>query len=462
MDDRNDLIVTRTKVQHSEDESNRHLFENLEMRRLGLPTEFFSAKSKRFHNKKKKRNQNLIIDRILNNLNEFQISSLDDSDDKNISNDKVEDKFKIQHHLIESNVNVEMSEIFETNNSNFDSDENSQDYDNDEENELLGNLQEDLDVSMEENEDDIVEVPTFVMTNNSYDYQDVLANNSINDEQKNGDNMINLDFVTPKKGGDSRKETRSKKRKKKIRFNVYWRQRFILFSRFNQGIKLDDESWYSVTPEAIAKHIAERLQNTLAKRYPNRCNAGFIIMDPFCGAGGNVIQFALQSLIQKVYAIDIDPEKIAMAKHNARIYECDDKIEFICGDFFELTKHNRFRDLIDACFYSPPWGGPNYIDLKKFSLNHMIPNGFDICRHTSKYLTPNIIVLLPRNFDETELQKVSDLVYNIDSNKPAQQARMVELERNMIFNKVKTITAYFGDTIDGFNEVPTKVLFETE
>ena len=53
MDDRNDLIVTRTKVQHSEDESNRHLFENLEMRRLGLPTEFFSAKSKRFHKKKK-------------------------------------------------------------------------------------------------------------------------------------------------------------------------------------------------------------------------------------------------------------------------------------------------------------------------------------------------------------------------------------------------------------------------
>lgn len=39
------------------------------------------------------------------------------------------------------------------------------------------------------------------------------------------------------------------------------------------------ESWYSVTPEIISSHIAER------------CSC-FVIVDPFCGAGGNVIQFA--------------------------------------------------------------------------------------------------------------------------------------------------------------------------
>ncbi len=57
----------------------------------------------------------------------------------------------------------------------------------------------------------------------------------------------------------------------------YWFQRYRLFSRFDQGIKLDTESWYSVTPEKIAQHIAERC----------RCD---VIVDGFCGVGGNAIQ----------------------------------------------------------------------------------------------------------------------------------------------------------------------------
>ena len=32
--------------------------------------------------------------------------------------------------------------------------------------------------------------------------------------------------------------------------------RYRLFSKFDHGVQLDDESWYSVTPEAIAMHIA--------------------------------------------------------------------------------------------------------------------------------------------------------------------------------------------------------------
>ena len=41
------------------------------------------------------------------------------------------------------------------------------------------------------------------------------------------------------------------------------------------------ESWFSVTPEKIAEHVAERCQ----------CD---VIVDAFCGAGGNTIQFAFQ------------------------------------------------------------------------------------------------------------------------------------------------------------------------
>jgi len=39
------------------------------------------------------------------------------------------------------------------------------------------------------------------------------------------------------------------------------------------------EGWFSVTPEKIARHIAKRC----------RCD---VIVDAFCGVGGNTIQFA--------------------------------------------------------------------------------------------------------------------------------------------------------------------------
>eukprot|EP00474_Spongospora_subterranea_P003918 CRZ04376.1 hypothetical protein [Spongospora subterranea] len=70
----------------------------------------------------------------------------------------------------------------------------------------------------------------------------------------------------------------------------YWRQRHSLFSKFNHGIQLDTESFYSVTPEAIAQHIAQR------------CTCGTIV-DGFCGAGGNAIAFA--QTCSMVIAIDV-------------------------------------------------------------------------------------------------------------------------------------------------------------
>ncbi len=43
----------------------------------------------------------------------------------------------------------------------------------------------------------------------------------------------------------------------------YWAQRKRLFSKFDEGLQLDRESWYSVTPEAIAEHIASRVANMI-------------------------------------------------------------------------------------------------------------------------------------------------------------------------------------------------------
>lgn len=81
--------------------------------------------------------------------------------------------------------------------------------------------------------------------------------------------------------------------------NKYWGQRYRYFSRFDEGVGLDEEGWYSVTPEAIALHIAERVC----------CD---VVVDPFVGCGGNAVQFAL--VCHLVFAIDLDPVKLEHAR----------------------------------------------------------------------------------------------------------------------------------------------------
>ncbi|XP_009695528.1 PREDICTED: trimethylguanosine synthase, partial [Cariama cristata] len=164
----------------------------------------------------------------------------------------------------------------------------------------------------------------------------------------------------------------------------YWAQRYRLFSRFDEGIKLDREGWFSVTPEKIAEHIAIRVSQSF------NCD---IIVDAFCGVGGNAIQFALTS--KRVIAIDIDPEKLSLARNNAEVYGVADQIEFVCGDFMVLAADLQ----ADVVFLSPPWGGPDYATAEIFDIQTMIcPDGFEIFR-LSKKITHNIVYFLPRNAD---------------------------------------------------------------
>ncbi|KAG7235251.1 hypothetical protein INR49_002883, partial [Caranx melampygus] len=151
----------------------------------------------------------------------------------------------------------------------------------------------------------------------------------------------------------------------------YWAQRYRLFSRFDEGIRLDREGWFSVTPERIAEHIALRVEHSF-------CGCQLVI-DAFCGVGGNAIQFALTG--KRVMAVDIDPVRLDLARHNATVYGVADLIDFVQGDFLQLA--SRLRG--DVVFLSPPWGGPDYLTAEIF--------------HRAKLISDNIVYFLPRNAD---------------------------------------------------------------
>ncbi|KAK1386006.1 Trimethylguanosine synthase [Heracleum sosnowskyi] len=197
----------------------------------------------------------------------------------------------------------------------------------------------------------------------------------------------------------------------------YWRQRYDLFSRYDEGIELDEEGWYSVTPECIAVRHAERSE-------------GGVVVDCFTGCGGNAIQFAAMG--NHVIAIDIDPLKVALAYNNAVVYGVEDYIEFIVGDFFQLAPSLKG----DIVFLSPPWGGPSYIQSQKFMLDMLKPKDGWSLFQAAQRITPNIIMFLPRNVDIDQVAQLSWL-----SSPPLD----VEIEENYVGGNRKAITAYFGD-----------------
>ncbi|ONI33587.1 hypothetical protein PRUPE_1G434300 [Prunus persica] len=168
----------------------------------------------------------------------------------------------------------------------------------------------------------------------------------------------------------------------------YWCQRYLLFSRYDDGIKMDEEGWFSVTPEPLARHHAER------------CGSG-IIIDCFTGVGGNSIQFAHM-------------------------------IDFIKGDFFELAPKLK----ADTVFLSPPWGGPDYAKVKTYDLRMLKPHDGYFLFNTAKEVASRIVMFLPRNVDLNQLAELA-----LSGSRPWS----LEVEKNFLTGKLKGITAYFSD-----------------
>ncbi|GMI77420.1 hypothetical protein like AT1G30545 [Hibiscus trionum] len=168
----------------------------------------------------------------------------------------------------------------------------------------------------------------------------------------------------------------------------YWFQRYNLFSKYDEGIKMDEE-----------------------------------------GVGGNAIQFA--ELCPFVVAIDIDPQKVNMARNNAKVYGVEDSIDFIVGDFFQLAPSLKG----DVVFLSPPWGGPSYKRIGNFTMDLLKPkDGYSIFQAAQR-ITPKIVMFLPRNMNLNEVEELSWL-----SSPPLS----IEIEENYLEGSFKGITVCFG------------------
>ncbi len=106
--------------------------------------------------------------------------------------------------------------------------------------------------------------------------------------------------------------------------------------KFTMPVLSDSTGIRLATPEIVADYVATRLETR-------------VIADLGCGIGIQAIFFAKHC--RKVYAVEIDPERLAYARKNARIYGTS-KIEFIEGDALSDDVIRELSD-VDVIFSDP-------------------------------------------------------------------------------------------------------------
>lgn len=162
----------------------------------------------------------------------------------------------------------------------------------------------------------------------------------------------------------------------------YWYQRFRIFSRLEEGVAMDEESWFDVTPERIAQHHAGRL-------------AGMLALDPFCGVGGSAVQLA--RTCHHVCAADLDPSRVGKAARNAGVYGVKSSMNFLVADALSLLL--RYRCKFSCILLSPPWGGPEYLRQASVNPDHLRPAGLSTLLALCLHAADSVAAFLPRNID---------------------------------------------------------------
>ena len=185
------------------------------------------------------------------------------------------------------------------------------------------------------------------------------------------------------------------------------------FKKFSKAeVKFSDEEYEFATHEIIAEYLAKRLKTDT-------------IADLCCSIGSNSIQFARFS--NKVIVVDINKERLEKARHNAKLYNVDKKIEFVLGDVLDDSFLSRIK--ADIVFIDPDWSKDGDCEVHVTDINKTIPPIPEIFQKIKNNITENIAIKLSKEMDLDSLRSLGSC----------------EIEYIKLDNILKFVMAYFGN-----------------
>lgn len=151
-------------------------------------------------------------------------------------------------------------------------------------------------------------------------------------------------------------------------------------------LKIDTIGLYSISPPKNAEIIT----NYVKKYFKN---SNIIVTDAMAGVGGNSLSFATS--LYHVNAIEIDEERFYYLAYNIGLFS---KTNVLCINENYLNIMHKLKQ--DVIFIDPPWGGKNYknankmtIDIDNISLENICNNIYE------NKLCSMLILKLPLNYD---------------------------------------------------------------
>lgn len=176
-------------------------------------------------------------------------------------------------------------------------------------------------------------------------------------------------------------------------YQWYWDIRYALFSKFDEA-KVDASGLYTMVPEGLAVEMAKRA-------------SGSNILDICSGVGSMSIAFARCK--KHVTAIEIDENKVAMARHNAELYGVSELIDTRVGDITSRTTLEELPANIDTLWIDPPWGTRvgEYATRPVIHVEDLQLSGRDLRSLVSDINCREVMFRLPMNFHRPSIEAIS-------------------------------------------------------
>ena len=167
-------------------------------------------------------------------------------------------------------------------------------------------------------------------------------------------------------------------------------------------IKYDSEGLWSISHPESAELLTSKIK--IFEKTGLKINS---ILDATAGLGGNTFSFAAN--FNKFIACEIDNCRFEILRNNLECYNYKNiiAVNSDCIDFIKNTEES-----IDAIFFDPPWGGPNYkyednveIKLSDFELN-------EICTLIYENTKCKLVIFkLPYNYDiNSQFKKCKSII----------------------------------------------------
>ncbi len=90
----------------------------------------------------------------------------------------------------------------------------------------------------------------------------------------------------------------------------------------------------------------------------------------------------------------MNAERYAILRNNVKVYQCEDRIKTVQGDFLQLYPTLPRSNLV---FLDPPWGGVDYTKKSEVNLSLSGVCIADVCFQLRKR-TNYVVIKAPRNF----------------------------------------------------------------